>query len=214
MSGPQLSCQSPQCHPLSWDRGSGHQSHGDRVRARAQQAEGEWAAVPGSWGGATVGGGMGLQAVVDQEGHGGHMGQRRRGALGRESPEKVLEASSGVGKAGAAGVSPGTEVRRSTCSQWGDKKLGVLPGSRAPGGAMRGRAVAPASQGRRWRWGQGRGRDKGRGEWGQLVTQKADQGAAGPGWAKVGQQEGPAGPGTTSRLSPGVGLCDGWQGLV
>ena len=32
---------------------------------------------------------MGLQAVVDQEGHGGHMGQRRRGALGSERSAPV-----------------------------------------------------------------------------------------------------------------------------
>lgn len=69
-----------------------------------------------------------------------------------QSPEKVLEASRGMGKAGEAGVSPGTEVRRSKGSQWGNEKLGELPGSRAPWGAMRGGAVDPASQGRGRGW--------------------------------------------------------------
>lgn len=171
-------------------------------------------AVPGSWGGAAVKGvAWGCKPWWIREGMVGTWGRDREEHWG-QSLEKVLEASSGVGKAGAAGVSPGTEVRRSKCSQWGDKKLGGLPGSRAPGGAVRGGAVALASQGKRWRWGQGRGRDKGRGEWGQLVTQEADQGAAGPGWAEVGQQEGPAGPGTASRLGPSLGLREGRQGLV
>lgn len=66
-----------------------------------------------------------------------------------------------MGKAGEAGVSPGTEVRRSKGSQWGNEKLGGLPGSRTPGGAMRGGAVALASQGRGRERGQRRGGDKG-----------------------------------------------------
>lgn len=92
-------------------------------------------------------GGMGLQAVVGQEGHRGYVGRDRREHWG-QSPEKVLEASSGMEMAGEAGVSPRTEVRSSKGSQWGNKKLRGLPGSKAPGGAMRGGAEASASQGR------------------------------------------------------------------
>lgn len=72
------------------------------------------------------------------------------------SPEKVLETSGGAREVKEAGVSPGTEVRRSKGSQWGNEKLGRLPGSRAPDRALRGGAVAPASQGRGRGWGQGR----------------------------------------------------------
>lgn len=118
-----------------------------------------------SWGGAAVRGGgvasCGGSGRVGWADGGGDMEEHWSEGWGR-SPEKVLEASRGIGKAGEAGISPGTEVRRSKGSQWGNEKLGGLPGSRAPGGAMRGGAVAPASQGRgKGRRGQGRRGDKG-----------------------------------------------------
>ena len=109
------------------------------------------AAAPGSWGGAAVTEGWGCKLWWIRKGRVEHWSE----CQGR-SPEKVLEASRGIGKAEEAGISPGTEVRRSKGSQWGNAKLGGLPGRRAPGGAMRGGAVAPASQGRGRGWGQGR----------------------------------------------------------
>lgn len=110
------------------------------------------ASVPGSWGGAAVKEGWGCKLWCMGKGGVGRWGRDREEhswkCWGR-SPE-VLETSRGMGKAGEAGISPGTEVRRSKGSQWGYEKLGGLPGSRAPGGATRGGAVALASQGRGW----------------------------------------------------------------
>lgn len=91
--------------------------------------------------------GWGCKRWWVRKGTGGTWGRDRREHWG-QSPEKVLEASSGMEMAGEAGVSPRTEVRSSKGSQWGNKKLRGLPGSKAPGGAMRGGAVASASQGR------------------------------------------------------------------
>lgn len=92
---------------------------------------------------------------------GAETGRNRGWNAGDRAQRRFWKSAGVMGKAGEASVSPGTEVRRSKCSQWGNEKLGGLPGSRAPGQGMRGGTMALASQGRGQGWGQRRGGDKG-----------------------------------------------------
>lgn len=122
--------------------------------------------MPERWGGATVKGvGLGCKlCVLDQKGgwvDSAETGRNSGWNAGDRAQRRFWKSAGVMGKAGEASVSPGTEVRRSKCSQWGNEKLGGLPGSRAPGKGMRGGTVALASQGRGQGWRQRRGGDKG-----------------------------------------------------